>query len=434
MNIKRLEKRKRVTPVDDARKQASVAVSARTNSELPEQFTVFAVAAPGLAPLVAAECIELGLSPLSITSAGVTLRVTRRELFVLNCWSRVATRIIVRLATFPARDFATLERRARRVNWSSVLAPGSSVNIRVTCRKSRLYHSDAVAERLARVVVEVVPGVQVIHGNANDDHSTQEAGDSDSHEAHQSEQERNSQLIIVRLDRDECTISADSSGELLHKRGWRQAIAKAPLRETLAAAMLVALEWDGSQPLVDPFCGSGTIGIEAALRARSIAPGLCRSFAMENWPEADVAMYSDVRRLARAQVKRSTLAPIVLRDRDAGAIAAARANAKRAGVLDDLVIEHAALSETDLSSLGPNGMVVTNPPYGHRISEGGDLRSLFARLGRVVADGGPGWQLALLMPYDRQLIGQLRSRFSTVFETSNGGLSVVLLRSQASET
>lgn len=388
-------------------------MSAASSSRLD----VFAVATPGVAPLVAAECVALGLTPREVSTAGVALDLTPAELFTLNCWTRLASRVLVRLAQFEARDFATLEKQAARVPWARVLTAGAPVRLRVTCRKSRLYHSDAVAERVARSLTAVMPGVQV-SGRARDDEDDDGADDA-----------AVSQLIVVRFDRDRCTVSADSSGALLHRRGWRQAVAKAPLRETLAAMMLAAVPWDGDVPLVDPFCGSGTIGIEAALRVRRMAPGLARRFAMERWPGADGAAYDAVRQAARDAMLPGVGAPIVLRDRDAGAIAAARANAERAGVLGDLHIEQGALSETDLAGLGPRGLLLTNPPYGLRVSDGADLRALYARLGDVLRTGGPGWRLGMLVPPDRALAGQLRLRLTPAVRTTNGGLPVELLLS-----
>ena len=381
----------------------------------PGRPEVFAVAAPGLAPLVAAECEALGLTPAGVTPAGVTLRLSSRELFRLLCWTRCASRVLVRLATFSARDFATLEKRAARVPWRQVVSPGDRVTLRVTCRKSRLYHSDAVAERVMRGILGAVPGAAVDHAVADDEE------DSDP---------TSPQVIVVRFDRDICTISADASGDLLHRRGWRQAVAKAPLRETLAAAMLAAIGWDGSVPLVDPFCGSGTIGIEAALRARRIAPGLGRTFAMERWPGADASLFASVRAEARQVVRPSVGVPIVLRDRDAGAMEAARANAERAGVLADLDLAVAPVSALDLGALGPSGLVLTNPPYGQRVSGGADLRPLFQRLGLLVREGGPGWSLGLLMPPEPHLPGQTGLGFTSLLTTSNGGIPVALLVGQ----
>ncbi|MBY0488535.1 MAG: hypothetical protein K2R93_01725 [Gemmatimonadaceae bacterium] len=373
----------------------------------------FVVSAPGLAPLVASEVSAIGLTPREVTPSGVSVSVDDAGLFALNAQLRIASRVIVRLAEFPARDFASLEKQAARVAWTRVIAAGSSVRLRVTCRKSRLYHSDAVAERVARGITGAVANVSVTTKARPDEDD--EADDAPS------------QLIVVRFERDVCTISADSSGELLHRRGWRQAVAKAPLRETLAAAMLAGMGWRGERALVDPFGGSGTIGIEAALIARSIAPGLSRGFAMEQWPGADAARFAAARAALRTAVRPSAGVPIVVRDRDAGAVTAARANAERAGVAADLVIEQEPLSTLDLAAIAPHGLLLTNPPYGLRVSDGTDLRGLFARLGDVLRAGGRGWQLGLFMPADKALLGQLKLRTTSKFRSSNGGIAVELL-------
>ena len=381
----------------------------------PQAIDAFVVTAPGLAPLVAAELMAAGIAPRAVSDAGVTFDATPESLFTVNLWSRMASRVLLRLATFDARDFATLEQMSKRVPWERVLAPGALVRLRVTCRKSRLYHSDAVAERVARGMASVIPGARV---------------DQQAHDDDDSDESSAAQLILVRFEHDQCTISADSSGALLHRRGWRQAIAKAPLRETLAAAMLTACEWTSDAPLVDPFCGSGTLGIEAALRARNIAPGLARSFAMEQWPGHDAARVRQLRADARAVQRPAADVPIVMADRDAGACSAAHANAERAGVLGDIVIAQRPLSETDLAAIGTRGLVLTNPPYGLRVSDGADLRSLYARLGDVLRLGGRGWRLAMLVP-DKQLSAQLRIPMETRLRTTNGGIAVTVEMTRA---
>ncbi|MEP6779739.1 MAG: hypothetical protein ABJC26_07600, partial [Gemmatimonadaceae bacterium] len=231
------------------------------------------------------------------------------------------------------------------------------------------------------------------------------------------------QLIIVRFDHDECTISADSSGALLHRRGWRQAVAKAPLRETLAAVLITASEWDRTSALVDPFCGSGTIGIEAALRARNVAPGLARAFAMESWPEINAGLLNSIKRDAHAEVRAKADLKIILSDRDAGACAAAKSNAERAGVLEQVVIENHSLSETELPKIAASGFVVTNPPYGVRVSGAHDLRSLYQRLGDIMREGGSGWHLTMLAA-ERALAAQTKLKLETKIRTTNGGLPV----------
>ena len=283
---------------------------------------------------------------------------------------------------------------------------------RVTCKKSRLYHSDAVAERVARGIEGAVAGSRV-ELKAIDE------------EADVDVNAKLPQLIIVRFAHDECTISADSSGVLLHRRGWRQAVAKAPLRENLAAALITASGWSASSALVDPFCGSGTIGIEAALRARNIAPGLARTFAMESWPEINAGLLNSIKRDAHAEVKTKTDLKIFMSDRDAGACAAATSNAERAGVLEQVVIENHSLSETELPKIAPGGFVVTNPPYGVRVSGAHDLRSLYQRLGDIMREGGPRWHLTMLAS-ERALAAQTKLKLETRIKTTNGGLPVFM--------
>ncbi len=390
-----------------------------------DRWDAFAIAAPGLAPLVAAELAALGITPRETSAAGVAFDATRADLLAANLWSRIASRVIVRLDTFTALDFATLEKLAQRVPWTRVMNEGATVSLRVTCRKSKLYHSDAVAERVARGITRAVKGVKIVR--SGDDEIDSESADVESApvQASTDKSRADVQRIIVRFDHDLCTISADSSGELLHRRGWRQAVAKAPLRETLAAAMIAACEWNGEVPLVDPFCGSGTIGIEAVLRLRNIAPGLTRAFAMERWPGTDAAVVQGARDIARAAARPATGVRVVMSDRDEGAVRAARANAERAGVLDDLTIECHSLSDTVLPDIGDTGLVLTNPPYGLRVSDALDLRGLYARLGDVVREGGRGWRLALLVP-DRKLAGQVKLPMDAVLRTTNGGIPVTV--------
>ena len=390
---------------------------------------------------MATELRALELAVRRVTAAGVEFSASRAELMAANIWLRVASRVIVRLDDFEARDFATLEKRASRVPWHRVLTGNSQVSLRVSCRKSRLYHSDAVAERVARAITRAIGASVVSRQSGVEDAigaaagaGSGEQGDADYEDGR--DEDRRSlnggaahvQSVIVRLERDHVTVSADSSGELLHRRGWRQAVAKAPLRETLAAAMVMAADWGAGvdEALVDPFCGSGTIGIEAALRTRNIAPGLMRNFAMETWPGTDASVLDGVRALARAAGKRSTGGrTIVMSDRDAGAVTAARANAERAGVAADVVIEQRAISDNDLARVSARGLVLTNPPYGLRASEGADLRGLYARLGDVLRAGGADWRLAMLVA-DKRVAGQTRIPLESRFQTNNGGIAVSL--------
>ncbi len=361
-------------------------------------YDCFAISAPGLEPLVARELDALGLRGTAVPG-GVTFHATSDQLYAANLWLRVASRIIVRLASFHADTFYELERHAKRVSFERFIAPGSAVDIRVSCRKSRLYHSDAVAERIRRAIERRTGSVV----------SASESG----------------ALVIVRLSHDECTVSIDSSGALLHRRGYRLATAKAPMRETLAAAMLSG--WTGDAALVDPFCGSGTIAIEAALIARHRAPGISRSFAFMQWPEYDSKCWTTVCDAAQAGERPSTasLVRIIAADRDAGGIEATRANAERAGVGADIEIKTQSIS--DLEAPGGAGWLVTNPPWGVRVGDQTKLRDLYARLGQVARKSLPGWRVAILAPEASSLARATQLPLTPALRTVNGGIPVAIL-------
>ena len=216
--------------------------------------------------------------------------------------------------------------------------------------------------------------------------------------------------------------SADASGDLLHRRGYRLAVGRAPLRETLAAAMLIGAEWDPSTPLIDPMCGSGTIAIEGAMIARRNAPGLSRPFAAEQWPETPDGVWKAARADAKKEIIPATGVPIIAADRDEGAIANAKANAKRVGVQEMIDFRVASVSALEVPD-APRGLLVANPPYGVRVGDSKSLRDLFARLGQVVHERCVGWRVALLSA-DRSSDAQMRLPFTEVFATSNGGIAV----------
>lgn len=378
-------------------------------------FDCFAVTAPGLAPLAARELAALGIAATPAEAGGVPFTADAAQLADAQLRLRTVSRVLVRLASFRATAFHELERAARQVDWGRILPAGASFTLRVTCRKSRLYHSDAVAERVAAAIVRAIPGANGIAGTAATDEAEDTAPVTVSAP----------QLFVVRFDHDRCTISADAAGALLHRRGYRLAVARAPLRETLAAAMLLGVGYDPAHPLVDPFGGSGTIAIEAALLARRIAPGLHRTFAAERWPVVPAAVWPAARAAATAEILPSVPAPIVAADRDAGAVEAARANAARAGVAHDVEIR-----EAPLSALEPppgRGLLIANPPYGVRVGETQALRDLFARLGQVARARCAGWDLALLSA-DRALESQVGLRWTECLHTSNGGIPVRLIR------
>ncbi len=384
----------------------------------------YAIVAPGLENVAAAELKSLHIVPGAIEPGGVSFQATDERLFAANLWLRSASRIVVRIAQFQVTAFRDLERLALGVSWEKFLESGATARLRVTCRKSKLYHSDAVAERIGGAIVRRVSGA-VIAGaatKASAGAAMDETDDAD--DAPADALADVAQLFVVRLDHDVCTISVDSSGELLHRRGYRLATAKAPIRETLAAAALLALEWDGAMPFADPMCGSGTIAIEAARIARGVAPGISRTFACERWPSAPRARFDALRADARSQARPRAGAPILASDRDAGAVASARANAARAGVAADIEFR-----EIPLSALAPPagpGLLLTNPPYGARVGGKNPLRDLYAQLGNVARQRCARWTLAFISA-DRSLESQVRLPLADVLRFRNGGIPVRLV-------
>lgn len=370
-------------------------------------LSCFAATAPGIAPICAGELSGLGVQG-RVEHGGVAFNADLTALARANLWLRTASRVLVRVAEFRATAFYELELRAKRIEWSRFVAPRSRVVFRVTCAKSKLYHSGAVAQRFEDAVRRAMPDVETATEKDDDDAS----------------QDSNRQLFVVRLLHDICTVSADSSGALLHLRGYRQQLAKAPLRETLAAAVLLGAGWSAEVPLVDPMCGSGTIPIEAALIARRIAPGRDRSFAFLDWPSVDRAFWPRIVAAAKEEERSRSPVSIAGYDRDAGAIAAARANAERAGVAGD--IELAVQPISALSAAPAPGLIASNPPYGVRIGDVDRLRNLYAQLGNIARRQRPGWQLALLSA-DRALERHVGLDFAARFATRNGGIPVRLV-------
>lgn len=374
---------------------------------------LFAACSPGLESIVAQELHQLGLlgtalEEFQFTTGGVSFKKDTEAIFRSNLWLRSANRVLVRLGDFYAAAFSELRKKAGRLEWERYLIPGKPIALKVTCRKSRLYHSDAVAERVAGAISDRLGRQSTLIKKPD------KMGEI--------------QLILVRLFRDHCTISIDSSGALLHRRGYRLASAKAPLRETLAAGILLSSGWTATTPLLDPFCGSGTIAIEAALMARNIPPGRGRSYTFMNWPNFDQIGWENLLAESKQQECKQNL-KIFASDRDTGAILIAKANAERAGVAEAIEFSQRALSAVEPTG---TGWVVTNPPYGHRVSGNQDLRNLYAQLGNVMRAKCSGWHIALLCD-DQKLINYTGLNLKSDMTLENGGIKIKLAQGIVSE-
>lgn len=370
-------------------------------------FEAAAICTPGLEEICEQELRALKLKPRVIAAGVIQFKASPRQLYSANVWLRTATRVVVRIAKFRATDFPHLEERAKEVAWADWLPKGFAPEFRVTAKASKLYHTDAVAQRLHLVVGP--PGMPEREG----------------------EPAQRVQRFIVRIHEDIVTVSADSSGEGLQRRAWRQEIGVAPIRPTMAAAMLLGAGWNGETGLVDPFCGSGTIPIEAALIARNLPPGGDREFAFQHWPGFEVGTWASVLGSIKAASTNSADGPstakIEASDRDPTAVAAARANAERAGVGADVEISQMVVSH--LKGHDGSGLVATNPPYGKRVGDG-ELEPLYRKFGSIVRERFPLWDLAVIAP-DARLVSKIDRGLKSTASFGHGGVRVKVFMKEA---
>lgn len=377
-----------------------------------EPLAIFVGCLPGLESMLLQEVRALELAgvtnPPATTPGGLSLDADLRALYRLNLELGLAQSVRIRVATFRATKLPELVRKAARTPWERYLPKGAAVRLRASAKRSRLYHTGAITERVLRAMSERL-GRPV-----------------------RTEESAESLRIHVRVVDDLVQISLDTTGTPLHQRGYRLETAKAPLREDLARALVWASGWDRTHDLVDPMMGAGTIVIEAAMLARRIPPGHARGFMFESLPFHDEALWQRVRTQALDRVLPEIQAFRTLgSDRDAGAWKAAVNNAKRAGVDGDLHLACAPISaapflEDDLSE---RGTIVTNPPWGARVSEGKDLRPLYQRLGTLVKDLPPHWGFAMVTA-DAKLAKQTKLPLESLLLTDAGGIKVQFFRKQ----
>ncbi|MDX5413470.1 MAG: class I SAM-dependent RNA methyltransferase [Rhodobacterales bacterium] len=369
-------------------------------------FEIFLAVPPGLEATLADEARALGFPDPATLPGGVTFQGDWPDVWRANLHLRGATRVLARIGSFRVLHLAQLDKRARKFDWAAVLRPDVPVRVEVTCKASKIYHAGAAKQRIETALRETL-GVEVLTGPAVED-------------APDTTEIR----LKARIEDDLCTFSIDTTGESLHKRGHKQAMAKAPLRETLAALFLRQCGYDGTEPLVDPMCGSGTFVIEAAEMALGLPPGRARHYAFENLASLDGPSWD---KLKTAQPVRDTALRFYGSDRDAGAIRAATANAERAGVSAVTGFHCHAISDLPRPD-GPPGLVMVNPPYGARIGEKKLLFALYGALGKTLAERFRGWRVGLVTSDPALAKATALPFLPPAPPVSNGGLKVTLYR------
>lgn len=342
----------------------------------------FATCAKGLEDLLAHELRALGLLEVRETRAGAAFAGAVEDAYRACLWSRVASRVLLPLAHVPAGSAEALYEGVRAIPWEDHLSARESLAVSFTGVNAALTHTHFGALKVKDAIVDRLRERTGARPNVDT--------------------ERPSLRVNVHLDRDQAQIAVDLAGDALHRRGYRVETVAAPLKENLAAAVLLRAGWPAvaraGSALVDPLCGSGTLVIEAALMAADVAPGLFRDYyGFIGWKGHDAAAWA--RLLDEARARRDaglgSLPPISGYDSDTHAIRAARANAARAGLLGRVRLERRALEDC-VTDAGAPGLVVANPPYGERLGEAADLGGVYRALGEALKRCYPGFRAAVL--------------------------------------
>lgn len=367
---------------------------------------IFFVTPPGLEAVTIREISQLNQSYeikfKNINQQALEISTDLGGLYLYNLMLRTPNRILIRGGKFIAKNFATLVEKSATIPWENFIKADTKIKIRTTCKKSRLYHSDAVSERVILGVQKRLGFTPNVQTSKTDDTET------------------NEQLIIVRLNFDQCTISIDSSGLALHQRGYRTHTHKAPIRENLAAAMLLSMNWTGHSPLIDPFCGSGTIPIEAAMIAKNIPPGINRDFQFRTWKNYNPNLFEELKNKTKNNII-PLHTTIIGSDRNLGAINMSQNNAKN--ILNEGEIQWIEQAFSNLQFPHQPGLIITNPPYGLRINSNQDIRNLYAKFGNLLKERGQGWEV-LFLCNQHKLATQTRLNLSKKLSFTNGGIPV----------
>lgn len=323
-------------------------------------WQLIATAGFGLEAVVARELRQLGYTDTHVTDGRVAFTGPPEAVCRANLFLRSCGRVLLKVGSFFARDFGELFEGTRALPWSEWLPVDAAFPVRGRSIRSQLH---SVPDCQSIVKKAVVEHLSAAYGRTWFDETGPQYA------------------VEVSLLGDEATLTLDTSGAGLHKRGYRTRQGPAPLKETLAAGLVQLSFWRNGRPLIDPLCGTGTIPIEAALLGRHLAPGLCRSFAAEAWPQIPAKFWAEARQEARDLARPRLDLPVIGTDINPEALRLARYHAERAGVAGDVHLQQAALA--DLRTSRQYGCFICNPPYGERLGERCEIEALYRQMGRV---------------------------------------------------
>ena len=330
----------------------------------------FATTAKGIEEVLAAELTALGIAVAAVETGGVRFTGDMNACYRANLWLRTASRVLKPLAGFPCDTPQALYEGVRTISWHDLITPEMTLAVDCNLRDSAMTHSGFVALKTKDAIVDAIRDRFGSRPNVDT---------------------RDPDLRVnVHLVKNRCTVSLDTSGIPLDRRGYRLDRNEAPLRETLAAALIMLSGWDGTVPLADPMCGSGTIPIEAVLKATCRAPGRLRAgFGFKRWPGFDAGLWRRLLEEADDAALDSLPAQVLGCDRSAGALKIARQNSARAGVAAMITLVQRELSDF-VPPPGP-GILLFNPPYGRRLGEEDELKPLYREIGDIMKQRCTGY-------------------------------------------
>ena len=332
----------------------------------------------GLESVLKREIIDLGYEIIAVEDGKVTFEGDAEAICRANICLRTAERILLKVASFKATTFEELFLGTKEIPWEKYFKVDSKFNVaKATSIKSKLFSPSDIQSIMKKAMVERMKNHYKVSW-------FEETGIEFK--------------VRVNIMKDIVTVTLDTTGESLHKRGYRKLVAKAPVSETLAAALIMLTPWNKDRILVDPFCGSGTFPIEAAMIGANIAPGLNRHFASEKWTHLiDKQLWEDTIEEAREDIRHDVQMNIQGYDIDPEVVKVARENAKLAGV--DHLIHFQQRSVSDLKNPKKYGFIITNPPYGERLEEKEDLPKLYSEIGRVFRELD-SWSCFMITSYE----------------------------------
>ncbi|MFC1996610.1 class I SAM-dependent RNA methyltransferase [Chloroflexota bacterium] len=337
-----------------------------------DKITLIATLSFGLEAVVKREIRALGFSNIKVSNGKVEFDAEFKDIPIANLWLRAADRVLLKMGAFPAKTFEDLFEQTRALPWETWITKNGKFNVTGKSVKSTLGSVRACQSIVKKAVVERLK---------------------EKYKTNWFEETGPEFTIQISMLQDVAQLTIDTSGSGLHRRGYRVQSGQAAIKETLAAALVQLSFWNQDRLLIDPMCGSGTILIEAAMLARNIAPGLNKKFASEHWPNIDPKLWQQARELAHATIDRDSLLEIFGYDIDDALITACKANAKRAGVKTDIIFRQKDIQDLWIDQ--QYGIIISNPPYGIKLSELQELNQIYISLHKTFRKK-KGWSIYIL--------------------------------------